>query len=218
MGNLVSFGNAKLPSVQTLAQGLRKMDTGVSADGVVLLKMDKTGHWVFGADATEVEDESLWAVNPFSFSHGYIAWGKGEVLAEKMASVQEPLPEVDAPPAGAERGWETQAAMMLQCVNGEDEGLAVRYAVSSLGGKRALQTLAATLADQIEKDPSRPVPVIRLKKDHYSHKQYGRVFTPVFEVADWVGLDGGDKEAAVEKVAAAPEPVVEDAPRRRRRV
>jgi hypothetical protein len=24
--------------------------------------MDKTGHWVFGADQTEVEDDSTWAV------------------------------------------------------------------------------------------------------------------------------------------------------------
>jgi hypothetical protein len=37
--------------------------------------MDKTGHWVFGIDQTEIEDDSTWAVNPFSFVHGYIAWG-----------------------------------------------------------------------------------------------------------------------------------------------
>ena len=37
---------------------------------------------VFGADQTEVEDDATWAINPYSFIHGFIAWGDGEVLAE----------------------------------------------------------------------------------------------------------------------------------------
>jgi len=33
--------------------------------------------------------------------HGFIAWGDGEVLAEKMASVSQPLPELDEAAARA---------------------------------------------------------------------------------------------------------------------
>jgi hypothetical protein len=58
--------------------------------------------------------------------------------------------------------------------------------------------------------------MVRLKKDHYSHKSYGKIYTPVFEVVKWVGLDAqpteGDTEEAVEDEVAA-----EEAPRRRRR-
>jgi len=68
MNEVAKFGNANLPSVQSLAQSLRSMDTGVALGNTVILKMDKTGHWVFGADQTEVEDDSTWAVNPFSFT------------------------------------------------------------------------------------------------------------------------------------------------------
>jgi hypothetical protein len=180
---------------------------------MAILKMDKTGHWVFGADQTEVEDDSLWAVNPFSFVHGYIAWGDGEVLAEKMVSVSEPLPELDPAPPSAKRGWEMQIGMTLACTNGEDEGLQVRYSVTSVGGKRAVQGLAVAIAEQVDKDQSKPVPVVRLKKEHYQHKSYGRIFTPVFDIVKWVGMDA----AAAEEDAEDAEAPAEEAPRRRRR-
>ena len=167
---------------------------------------------MFGADQTEVEDDSLWAINPFSFVHGFIAWGDGEVLGEKMVSVTSPLPELDAAPPQAKRGWETQVGMSVKCVSGEDQGLDARYSVTSVGGKRAIQALAAAIAAQVEADPSKPVPVVKLKKEHYQHKSYGRIFTPVFEIVNWVSLDGAAEPAAEEA------PVAEEAaPQRRRR-
>jgi hypothetical protein len=57
--------------------------------------------------------------------------------------------------------------------------------------------------------------VVRLKKEHYVHKSYGRIYTPVFEVIEWVGMDGASTETE-----AANEVASEDAPadsRRRRR-
>ena len=212
--NAIAFSKANLPSVQNLSQALRSLDASVGgADGVAILKMDKTGHWVFGADQTEVEDGSTWAVNPFSFVHGYIAWGDGEVLAEKMVPVSEPLPEVDPAPPQAKRGWELQVGMGLKCTSGEDEGLEVRYSVTSVGGKRAVQKLALDIAAQVETDPSKPVPVVKLKKDHYTHKSYGRIFTPVFEIVGWMGLDGKQDDAP----PADAVPAAEAAPVRRRR-
>ena len=56
MSNLVSFSNANLPAVSSLSTALRSLEKDIGPSGVVLLKMDKTGHWVFGADQTEVED------------------------------------------------------------------------------------------------------------------------------------------------------------------
>jgi len=212
--NAIAFSKANLPSVQNLSQALRSLDASVGgSDGVAILKMDKTGHWVFGADQTEVEEGSTWAVNPFSFVHGYIAWGDGEVLAEKMVPVSDPLPEVDPAPPQAKRGWELQIGMGLKCLSGEDEGLDVRYCVTSVGGKRAVQKLALDIAAQVETDQSKPVPTVKLKKDHYTHKSYGRIFTPVFDIVNWLGLDGKQDEAPPAEAA----PVAEAAPTRRRR-
>ena len=214
MNDVVKFGGANLPSVQSLSSALRtiKDEVGVSG-GNVILKMDKTGHWVFGAEQTEVEDDSLWAVNPFSFVHGFIAWGDGSVLGEKMASVSEPLPATGPAPSGSERGWEMQIGMSLACTNGEDEGLQARFTTTSVGGKRAVQALAVAIADQADKNPDKPVPLVRLKKEHYQHKKYGRIYTPVFDIVDWVSLDTNAADVA----EAEPAEDAEDAPRRRRR-
>lgn len=215
--DLINFGGGSLPSVQSLSTALRaiKEETGA---GVTILKMDRTGHWVFGADQTEIEDDSLWAINPFSFVHGYIAWGDGEVLGEKMCSISEPLPELDPAPAGAKRGWEKQVGFSLKCINGEDQGLDARYTVTSVGGKRAAQELAVAIAEQVDKDQTKPVAVVSLGKEHYQHKSYGRIYTPVVKIVRWASMNG-DTASTEGDVRADPEVEApeEEAPRRRRR-
>lgn len=212
MSDITLFQKAGLPAPATLAQALRSIPT--VGDGVTILKMDKTGHWVFGADQTEVQEGSKWAINPFSFVHGFIAWGDGEVLAESMVPVTQPLPELAPAPAAAKRGWETQVGMSLKCISGEDEGLEARFSATSVGGKKAIQTLAAAIAEQVEKDQSQPVPLVTLLKDHYQHKSYGRIYTPIFKVVGWVSMDGAAEAAA--EVAEAPA-VGDAAPQGRRR-
>lgn len=198
MSNLSVFSKAGLPAISTLSASLKSISANTGPVGIVILKMDKTGHWVFGADQTEVEDDSTWAVNPFSFVHGFIAWGDGEVLGEKMVAVSQPLPQIDDAPPGAKKGWEQQIGMSLKCLTGDDTGLDARFTTTSVGGKRAVQTIAAALAEQVEKDQTKPVPVVTLKKDHYQHKSYGKIYTPVFEIANWISMDG--EEPAIEKV------------------
>ena len=212
MSNLVTFKGANLPAVSSLTTALRSLESVAGPAGTVIIKMDKTGHWVFGADQTDGEEESSWAVNPFWFVHGYIAWGDGEVLAEKMVSVTEPLPEMEAAPPGAKKGWEAQVGLSMKCISGEDKGMEARYTVTSVGGKKAVQALAVAIAEQVEKDQTKPVPVVHLKKDHYTHKSYGRIYTPVFEVVEFVSMDGESDAPAAEAEAPA-----EAAPAGRRR-
>ena len=192
MNDIVKFGNANLPSVQTLAiqlRGLTEASNGGSG-GAVILKMDKTGHWVFGADQTEVEKDAKWAVNPYSFIHGWIAWGDGAVLGEKMVGVAEPVPQQGEAPFGAARGWERQVGFSLVCTSGEDKGLEARFSATSVGGKKAVTELAVELARHVDTDPQSPVPVVGLSSDYYMHKSYGRIFTPVFTIHGWAALSG----------------------------
>lgn len=219
MSNITTFGGANLPSVQSLSGALRSIQSEVGPGGTVILKMDKTGHWVFGADQTEVEDGSLWAANPFSFVHGYIAWGNGEVLAEKLVPVSEPLPELEPAPSGAARGWEMQVGMMLVCTNGEDKDMQARFTATSVGGKRAVQALAVAIADQVDKDQTKPVPLLSLTSEHYQHKTYGRIYTPIFQITDWVSMDTASVEETEDaELEVAAEPEAADGARRRRRV
>ena len=213
MSNLVTFAGANLPAVASLATSLRKLESAAGPAGIVILKMDRTGHWVFGADQTEVEEGSNWAVNPFSFVHGFIAWGDGEVLGEKMASVSDPLPELDAAPPGAKKGWETQVGMSLKCITGEDTGMEARFTTTSVGGKRAVQELAVAIAAQVDKDQTTPVPIVTLGNEHYQHKSYGRLYTPSFGILEWVSVTA-DAPVVAETAVVAPAP----AAGRRRRV
>jgi len=50
------------------------------------------------------------------------------------------------------------------------------------------------------------VPVVKLSHDFYQHKSYGKIYTPVFEVVEWISMDG------------APAPEVAAPAGRRRRV
>ena len=206
MSNLTVFSNAGLPAVASLSTALRSIQAEAGPSGVAILKMDKTGHWVFGADQTEIEDDSLWAINPFSFVHGFIAWGDGEVLGEKVSPVSSPLPEMDPAPAGAKRGWETQVGLSVKCINGEDKGLEARYSTTSVGGKKAVQALALAIAEQVDRDQTKPVAIVRLKKDHYQHKSFGRIYTPVFDVVEWVSMSGEPEAVEAEETPAAEAP------------
>jgi hypothetical protein len=218
MSNITTFSAANLPSVTSLSTALRALETEVGAAGVVILKMDKTGHWVFGADQTEVDDDSTWAVNPFSFVHGYIAWGDGEVLGEKMVSVSQPLPELEEAPPMARKGWETQVGMSMKCLSGEDKGMEVRYTTTSVGGKRSVQALAVAIATQVDTDPKLPVPIVNLEKEHYSHKSYGRIYTPIFKITSWMSMTDEPSAAPQDSITdEAPEAEAAPVATRRRR-
>jgi hypothetical protein len=210
----MSFALANLPNVSALTTALRTLEKDVGPVGFVILKMDKRGDWVFGANQTEVQPDTLWAVNPASFVHGYIAWGDGEVLGEKMVPLTEPLPDVGPAPAGAEKGWQIQIGMSLKCISGPDKDMETRYTVTSVGGKKAVQQLGVAIAQQIEADQTKPVPVVKLKTDSYKHKMYGKISVPIFDVVEWVGMDGKSDAASAEDAAPAE---AEEAPARRRR-
>ena len=224
------FGTAGLPTANSLAEAFRNVKNEVGPGGVNILKMDKTGCWVYGSENIEPEGGSLWAVNPFSFIHGYIAWGDRVVLAEHMVAITSVKPEPGSAPDEAPRGWEYQLGFSLKGVAGVDEGVELRFTATSLGGKRAVQQLSEAIAQQINDDIEHSIPVVELLSDHYIHKKYGKTFFPAFKIANWLTLDGlnGIEDAEADETllleAATPEPkvakvepTVEEPARRRRR-
>lgn len=221
MNEALTFGRAGLPSAENLAAALRNVSNEVGVGGVTILKCDKTGCWVYGTENTEIEVGSTWAINPFSFLHGYIAWGDGDPLGEHMTTLTSPMPEVGAAPEGADKGWEVQLGFMLRCMSGEDEGLEARYTTTSAGGKRAVQTIAQKIAEQVDADvahPVHPVPVVELASEHYQHKKYGKIYTPKLNIVTWVGMDGlANSEDTQLEAAKEEEKAPAAQPERRRR-
>ena len=234
MSNEVSlFAKGGLPPADVNAYKQALKATAVAAKsalgGMPFLRMGKDGVWVYGADNTEVEDKSLWAINPFSMSMGFIAWGaektpeEGTVLGEQMARIGEPpIQRGVLPDVGAE--WTPCCSFELVCLNGEDKGVNVLFKTNSVGGRRAFADMMQLVAAAMDDAEGKCVPIIQLDSDHYPHKKYGKIYTPVFDVKKWVmpsaeeigGAPAKQEEkapqAAQDKTAAA-----EEGPVRRRR-
>jgi hypothetical protein len=108
----------------------------------------------------------------------------------------------------------------MKCLSGEDKGMEVRYTTTSVGGKRSVQALAVAIATQVDTDPKLPVPIVNLEKEHYSHKSYGRIYTPIFKITSWMSMtdESGTpaEETAVEAEVDSAAPVA--TARRRRSV
>lgn len=223
------FSKAGLPAVDVNAykQSLKAAATAAKSTlgGLPFLRMGKDGEWVYGADNTDVEEGSLWAINPFSMSMGFIAWGpegsatEGTVLGEQMAVIgQPPVQRGNLPDVGGE--WTPCCSFELVCLTGEDKGTNVLYKTNSVGGRRVFADVMQLVAAAMDDPEGKCVPVVNLDCDSYAHKKYGKIYTPVFDIKKWVMPDAqdlGGAPAQQEEKAAPPAQNDADGPVRRRR-
>lgn len=214
--NVVKFSGSSSTPATTMdlsKLGAAASVSSGSTQSVDLLRLLRDGEWVFGADNTEPEEGSLWAVNPYSFSHGYISWVDNKPAGEVMVSVMNRLPtRAELPETGG--SWDEQMGMQLQCISGADKGTVVQFKTTSVGGKRSVAKLAAAIGEQAASGSENVVPVATLDVDFYQHKKYGKIYTPVFDVQKWVSMDA---ELPTDDDAPAPEPEPELVTARRRR-
>lgn len=213
----------QVTSITDLRAGLQKykQEAPASFDGSILLRLLTDGDWVYGAENTEIEDDSLWAVNPMSICHGYCCWVDGELVGEVMVPFTKSVPPMEELREHDEP-WKRQISVQLACINGSDKGLQVLYKNSSDGGKRFHQALVEAISDHLDEDQSTPVPIVKLSNTHYNHKKYGKTYKPEFEVVDWVAADAKATHVDDAEEKAEPEPEAkaeqeEEQPVRRRR-
>jgi hypothetical protein len=207
---------SKLPAKQsTMVANLRaaKAITPVSTGGdFQYLKMTKVGEWVYGAEETEVGANSAFVIDPNTYAQGYVAWHNGELIAEQMSVAGEkPVVLADCPELPAGVSYDAQVAFALKGIEGSDEGVQLLYKVSSKGGKAAISTLLEQIIERGEAGEQDLCPIVVLDTSSYKHKKYGKIYTPVMTVDEWVDLPDGDSEPVAEPVAALAEPVVEPA-------
>lgn len=222
----------QLPAVlQTLVTDLvaaEQASPGTSSGDFLYLKMSKGGNWIFGAEDTEVNNNSAFVVDPSSYAQGYVAWADGELLGEFMAVAgKQPITLADLPPLkvtvddeGDPVNWKPQKAFALKGIEGEEEGTQLLYKTSSKGGLKAISGLLAAIIERGKAGSADLCPVVMLDSDSYKHKikKYGTIYTPVLTVDEWMGMPTGEEEeeeapepAKVEKKsrkkkAAKPEP------------
>lgn len=189
-------------ALKNLKAGLTNVRAAAPPTGAEgILKMGKDGKWNYGAENLEIELDSRWAVNPLSLKHGYVCWkvipegvkDTPEKLGEVMVSMFDTKPSKDSLPDYG-HPWADCIGFSLKCLNGEDKGEQVSYAPTSKGGLRAVDGLLAAILDR--EDETTPVPVLLLKSDHYPHKTWGKTYFPVFDIVDWISMDGAGAEPA----------------------
>ena len=165
----------------------------LDTSGKAYLRLHKGGFFVYGADDTEVEENSQWAVNPHSFALGFIAWqseGTGKPLGEEMRSItDDPVVLTNLPQVAGE--WTQQVSMQLMCVSGEDTGTEVIFKASSKGGINGFNDFLNQVLINLKANTGsdKVVPVIELGVTSYKHPQYGKIYTPVFKIKSWSTID-----------------------------
>lgn len=233
MSNVVNFkGNLPALNINHFQKALAatKNAVGVEAGGKQFLKLVKNGgYWVYGQKDTEVEEGSLWAINPMSLQTGFIAWKGGQPVGKRMGSIfHPPITRDQLEEVGAR--WDENVAFDLVCISGEDVGVECQYTANSYGGRKAFTELMDALMKQTSIDATKIVPIVEMTSDSYIHKEYGETFNPVFEIKEWRAMDGtgavdddevADEQQEEQPKAEAPkaEPAKETAtePTRRRR-
>lgn len=224
MNDLVKFNTGGVPAnLEDLETGLANVQQNIqgSSGGVQLLRLLKSGVFAMGQENIEPEEDSLWAVNPYSVMHGFACWGDGVLHDERMVPFsQQPPNRAELPDYG--NPWQPQIAMVLACLNGEDEGLNVLYKGTSLGLQNAAKELITAIIAQLKNDKVNIVPVVTLEADSYQHKKHGQIFYPVLEIQNWISMDGTgadlpDDESEAEPEGEAAEPASEPATQTRRR-
>jgi hypothetical protein len=151
----------------------------------------KGGIWVFGRAQTIVEDGSLWAIDPRTLQHGYVALSGNQLLGEKMEPVDQPMPEVaKLPQVGAP--WQQQLSVDMRCTDGVDAGVEASFKTTAVGGFQAIEDLIAALRDRLSSGlhDNKLSPVVTLEKGEYTHPQYGPQCYPVLKIDYWMPLDG----------------------------
>jgi hypothetical protein len=182
-GAVVVFDPSKFQAtVANMAKG--------AGSRVGFLKMSKAGEWSFGTDEEPVGPEDHVYVDPMGFVHGWQCWADTEVpgvqaalLDDVVVPMFDPLPAKPEKVPDTGRGWSEMRG--LSCLLGSEK---LVYSTTSVGGLNAIATLAEDYAKQFAKNPKKMIAVVSLLNDSYKHKNktYGKIYTPVLSVVDWV--------------------------------
>jgi hypothetical protein len=197
--------------VEKLSSGIAesRATTIIAGGGKPLLRLLKSGEWVFGPSDEAVQEGSRWVVNLLTLAHGWSCWvdmgpgRKNELRGEVMTSMADPKPL--RPPPIENTPFAEQRAFELKCLTGDDAETEVIYKSGSIGGMRAIDNLLVEIQKQLATDPGHAFPVLDLGCDYYEHNKWGRIYTPVLTLVGWVDGNGQSVDEAVGRSAPAPE-------------
>jgi hypothetical protein len=217
-----AMGSTALTSLEGLAAALNGVAThpgGHSGQPTLLFKPRASdGTWMFGQKRTVPEEGSRWAIDPRTIARGYIVFGDGsKKLGERLLSISQPMIDpATLPDVGFE--WTEQWAVNLKCLEGSDAGVEVTFKTTTHGGIEAVRDiLLPEIRDRINggQHNGKVAPIARFKKVSYQN-DFGKQWKPVFDIVDWMPLDGPAPAPAPVAPPPPASPPPAEQPRRRR--
>ena len=163
-----------------------------------ILRLSKSGKWIYGQGSEEVQRGSRWVVRTWEVQHGFSSWtdeggdAKNVLKGEVLVPVNAPLPDQMALP---DTGWPWKPLIVwpMTCLNGTDEGTEVIYKAGSYGGKKASHGLFETIMERMSmvgEDYDFNCPVVQLDVNFYPHKKWGETAEPIITVVGWADDQG----------------------------
>lgn len=191
MSALVEVNESSLAAFENIGGEL-----GASSGGVNYMKFNKGGRFVHGTDEEEFTEDQRFAVDLSKLARGFICWKDGAVAGEAMAKVmgEQAINSADLPDYGPFEGgdgWKPQIKMELTDIASND---VYEFKSSSRGGVSAIDKLGKEFAAQVRSGSKDIVPVVTLRSGSYKHKNksIGTIYTPHFDVVEWVGATSAE--------------------------
>lgn len=204
-----------LAAAQGLKANLQNVSAPLPSGSKGYIKFGKDGSWSFGVDNVELKPGTEVAINPLSVKSGYSSWTdypkeakkKNELVGEFLVPLGQPLPPKHTM---KDTGWDWRDLRVIEMkvLNGPHKDKEMIFSTTSDGGLRAIKAILDQVIQQLDEDPDFIVPVVALGSSFYEHKQWGKTYTPVMDVVDFMTMDGegADEGDAPEEVEQPEEP------------
>ena len=170
----------------------RETATSAQRGTVQYARLKKNGRWVFGQGQSKIHPKDRWAVFVHVIGHGYVCWGDNKLKGEAIVPMSSDRPNVVKLKNHGEHQW--RAAIRFIMVNISEPDLVISYTASTIGGRKAADSLLEALGERASnKKELAFVPVLKLKREAYQHKEHGEVYEPILKIMDWITFEELEK-------------------------
>jgi hypothetical protein len=164
--------------------------------GMPLLKFSKEGTFAI-SDVETLPDGTRCVAHCDAIELGWVKWSDGKPVDRKTGLVADKFipPAKDELPDRDESTWEIQDdgsrrdpwsfQMSVPLTRLDAGGETYCFATGSKGGLRCLSALTRAYGKRVQSEKRTGLPIVELKADNYKHRQYGKIYFPVFHIVTW---------------------------------